>query len=83
MNFHVYILQSKTTGKYYCGQTDDLVARIARHNAGVNNYTSHGIPWEIVISYQVGTRSEAMILENKIKKRGIGRFLADQNPQQS
>ncbi len=77
MNFHVYILQSKTTGKYYCGQTDDLAARFARHNAGLNNYTSHGIPWEIVISFLVNTRSEAMILEKEIKKRGISRFLKD------
>jgi putative endonuclease len=43
----------------------------------VNNCTSHGIPWELVISYQVNTRSEAMILEKEIKKRGIGRFLKD------
>jgi putative endonuclease len=77
MNFHVYILQSKTTGKYYCGQTDDLAARLTRHNSCLNNYTSHGIPWELVISYQVNTRSEAMILEKEIKKRGIGRFLKD------
>jgi len=77
MVFHVYILKSLTTGKYYCGQTDDLEKRIARHNAGLNNATRYGTPWELFFSYYCHTRSEAMILEKTIKKRGIGRYLSD------
>jgi len=32
----VYILQSEKTGKYYVGQTEDVQARLARHNAAAH-----------------------------------------------
>ena len=50
-----------------------------RHNAGLNAATKPRLPWKLVISYPCNTRSEAMILEKKIKKRRISRFLTDQN----
>ena len=28
MGFWVYILQSQSTGRYYCGQTDDIEKRL-------------------------------------------------------
>jgi predicted GIY-YIG superfamily endonuclease len=30
--FTVYILRSETTGRHYCGQTDDLDRRLRQHN---------------------------------------------------
>ncbi|MDD3723564.1 MAG: GIY-YIG nuclease family protein, partial [Lutibacter sp.] len=35
----VYILQSELTGKYYCGQTQNLQHRLLRHNNGLEKYT--------------------------------------------
>jgi putative endonuclease len=35
-------------------------------------------PWEFIWVKQFETRGEALILERKIKKRGISRFLTDQ-----
>ncbi|MCX8117207.1 MAG: GIY-YIG nuclease family protein [Desulfobacterota bacterium] len=32
MNLWVYILQSETTGRYYCGQTSNLQRRLLQHN---------------------------------------------------
>jgi putative endonuclease len=35
------------------------------------------IPWKLVWSKEVATRTEAMALEKKIKSRGAARFLKD------
>jgi putative endonuclease len=44
---YVYILQSMDTEHFYVGITDDLRARLARHNAGDVPHTSKFIPWRI------------------------------------
>ena len=31
-DFFVYILRSETTGRHYCGQTDDVARRVRQHN---------------------------------------------------
>jgi len=81
MEHWVYILQSQSTGRYYCGQTRDLPVRLAQHNDPTNDLakTTKRLqgPWNLVWSNQVATGSEAMRLERKIKKRGIQRFLKD------
>ena len=73
----VYILKSKSTNRYYCGQTKDFETRLKRHNSGRERYTKSGVPWLLVHIITVNDRSEAVILERKIKKRGIKRFLLD------
>jgi len=35
------------------------------------------VPWELVLQIKVSDRSEAMILEKKIKKRGAKRYIED------
>ncbi|HPQ67890.1 MAG TPA: GIY-YIG nuclease family protein [bacterium] len=83
MSYYVYILQSESTGRYYCGSTADLADRIARHN----NPKYHGTqttkrfpgPWGLVWSIEQPTRGDAIILEMKIKKRGIRRYLIENN----
>ena len=74
---YVYILQSEKTKKYYCGQTQDLVRRLYRHNTGLEPYTKSGLPWKLVISFEVNDRAASMKLEKSIKKRGIRRYLED------
>ena len=73
--YYVYILESKSLGKYYTGQCNDLSDRLGRHNSGQTHSIKHGIPWDLVWSEEVETRSEAMSLEKKIKSRGAKRFL--------
>jgi putative endonuclease len=74
---YVYILQSEKTGRYYCGQTQDLSHRLVRHNHGLEKATKNGTPWKIVHFIEVDSRSEAVRIETKIKKRGFKRFLLD------
>jgi len=81
MTFWVYILQSASKGRYYCGQTNSLDIRIDEHNDP--NYTGSKTtkrfngPWKLVWKKECETRSNAMMLEKKIKKRGIKRYLKD------
>ena len=73
--FVVYILFSKTRSRYYVGQTSDIVKRLERHNQGKVPSTKTGTPWDLVLQIEVSSRSEAMLLENKIKKRGAKRYI--------
>ncbi len=79
MSFSVYIIYSKKLSKFYVGQTIELADRLKRHNDGRSKFTKRGIPWYLVHCFEVTSRSEAMQLERKIKKRGIKRFLEDQH----
>ncbi len=74
----VYILLSRSTGKYYTGITDNLSDRLERHNGGRSKSTRHGVPWEVVYTRECPNRSVALRLESEIKSRGAGRFLEDE-----
>lgn len=63
--------------KYYVGSTQNVENRLNEHNSGESNFTSKGIPWILIWSEELQSRIEAIQLENKIKKRGIKRFLED------
>ncbi len=75
MKYYVYILFSQKNLKYYVGQTHNIEQRLERHNRGTVQSTKNGLPWQLVTTFELGNRSEAMKLEHKIKKRGIKRFL--------
>ena len=77
MDYTVYILYSQKRSRYYVGQTHNIDDRIKRHNSGFVPSTKSGLPWELILTIDVKTRSEAMKLEKKIKKRGIQRYLKD------
>ena len=79
--YTVYILISESTGRYYCGYTGNLAQRLRSHNDPEYKLTRttkvlEG-PWEVFWTQELDSCSEAMQLEKKIKKRGIGRFLSD------
>jgi putative endonuclease len=78
----VYILQSQSTGRFYCGQTNHLQNRLEQHNDPTNDLAKttkrRKGPWLLTWSRQVKSGSAAMRLERQIKKRGIARFLQDQ-----
>ena len=74
--YTVYILQSKTTGKTYVGQTSDLSKRLAQHNDPDCRFTLYTKrnkgPWVVIHTEQFATRSEAMKREKQLKT-GTGR----------
>ena len=65
--YKVYILYSPSTDTFYKGQTLDLIDRIHRHNAGQEKATKPGIPWQLLWTTDKHNRSEAIILEKKLK----------------
>jgi putative endonuclease len=77
MSFVVCILFSERIEKYYIGQTNDLANRLAEHNLGETSSIRNGIPWSLAWSQLCDSRSEAVRIEAKIKKRGAKRFLDD------
>jgi len=49
------------------------------HNSGMNNFTSKGVPWMVIHSFTITTKSEAIALEKTIKKNGAKRYLERNN----
>lgn len=64
----VYVLRCRD-GTLYCGWTTDLDRRVGQHRAGTaSRYTRSRLPLELVWSTRVGSRSEAMREEARIKR---------------
>ena len=64
---YVYILESAKNGAYYIGQSKNIENRLKYHNSGYSNYTMKGIPWLMKWYCQKQNRSEAVMLERKLK----------------
>ncbi len=77
MDYTVYILYSQKRSGYYVGQTHDIEKRLIKHNKSLVPSTKSGVPWDLIHTQRVNNRSEALILEKKIKKRGAKRYLND------
>ena len=77
--YTVYIIYSTSKSRYYVGQTNDIDDRIKRHNNKESISTKNGTPWKLIYGTNLQTRSEAVLLETKIKKRGAARYLQDIN----
>ncbi len=78
----VYILQSESTGRYYCGHSKNVEGRVNQHNdpkyRGSRTTKVFLGPWKIVWTQECASKSEAVILERKIKNRGISRYFTAQ-----
>ncbi|MBP7906251.1 MAG: GIY-YIG nuclease family protein [Alphaproteobacteria bacterium] len=83
MGYHVYILQSETTGRYYCGQTNGIEERVRKHNdpayRGTRTTKVFEGPWNLLWKEEYNCRGDAMRMERAIKKRGIARFLKERS----
>ena len=75
----VYFLFSVKTSKYYVGISNNVEDRLHRHNNAESLSTKYGVPWKVIHVIECESKSAAMILEKKIKGRGIGRYIIDNN----
>lgn len=71
----VYILQSLDGEHFYTGITDDLGARLAKHNSGAVTHTSKFGPWQIKTFVAFSDDSRAIAFERYLKS-GSGRAFA-------
>ena len=66
--FYVYILQSETVpARHYTGFTEDLQARLARHNAGACEHTAAWRPWRLRTAVAFSDRQRALTFERYLK----------------
>ena len=68
-NFHyVYILiDIATETHHYVGSTQDLQARLAKHNAGEVPHTSKFKPWRIQTAIAFDNKEKAVAFEDYLK----------------
>ena len=73
---YVYILQSETAPKhFYTGITDDLDARLSKHNLGEVAHASKFRPWRIKTYVAFSDEQRAFAFEQYLKS-GSGRAFA-------
>lgn len=67
MSFHVYILKSQVSGRYYIGHTEHLIQRVFEHNNDRTPSIKNRGPWDLIYSEEFAARSEAASRERQIK----------------
>ena len=72
---YVYILESLEGQHFYVGITDELSARLAKHNAGEVSHTAKYKPWRIKTYIALSNEKQAFELERYLKS-GSGRAFA-------
>ncbi len=75
MLFHVYILQSISTGRFYVGQTKNVDQRLAYHNADYSKSLKNRGPWKLVYTEAYSSRSGAVRREQYIKSQKDRTFI--------
>jgi putative endonuclease len=64
---YVYILQSDSSEHFYVGITDDLRARLQKHNAGEVSHTSKFRPWSMKTYIAFSDETQAFEFERYLK----------------
>jgi putative endonuclease len=67
--FFVYILQSLRTGRFYVGQTDNLMVRFNQHRQGDVSSTKGYRPWWMPYYECFSSRADALRREREIKRK--------------
>ncbi len=74
--FYAYILRSLShPSERYIGSTEDLKARLAKHNTGDVPHTSKYRPWKVEAYFAFETKEKAAAFENYLKS-GSGHVFA-------
>jgi predicted GIY-YIG superfamily endonuclease len=67
MSFYLYIIQN-AHGRFYKGVSAQPKLRISQHNNNEVVSTAKKGPWKLVAVFHFHTKTEALIMERKIKK---------------
>ena len=85
MPHFLYILHSKTSTKYYVGETHDVQERILKHNQHeyANSFSKIANDWSLAVVFECNDRNQALFLEHFIKKMKSKIFIEKiiQNPE--
>ena len=74
---YLYIIYSKTTNKFYTGETHDIEERLQKHNNHDydNSFTKIATDWKLVLQFNCNDRKSALFLEQFIKKMKSRKFI--------
>ena len=61
MPYYVYIIKSLKDQTYYKGFTENYIQRLAEHNAGLSQYTSHKILWQLFYVEEHQDKQSALV----------------------
>ena len=75
MTYYVYILQSRKNDSFYKGSTDNLIRTFLEHNAGKDSSSARYSPWHLVCYTKKSNRSEAVVLEMKLKNLSVQKII--------
>ena len=64
---YVYILHSVEDDHFYCGSTDDLRARLKKHNSGEVPHTRKFKPWTLKTYLGFSNPAQAVAFEKYLK----------------
>jgi putative endonuclease len=67
--YFVYILQSRTSSRFYVGSTNDLIRRFNQHQSRQSPATRHRGPWWMPYYETYSKKSEAVKREYEIKRK--------------
>jgi putative endonuclease len=73
--YFVYILQSKFTGYYYIGVTNNIIRRFKQHQSGHSRSTRKRGPWWMPYYEIYDTRKEALMREREIKNKKSAQYI--------
>lgn len=66
--YYVYILQGKPNREcFYAGLTEDLLARLKKHNSGEVPHTAKYRPWRVKTAVAFADRARAAPFEQYLK----------------
>jgi len=70
MTYFVYliIVKNPNINKSYVGYTNDLIARLRKHNTNKGAKSTKGYKWRLIYSKKFNTKQSAMSYEYKLKK---------------
>lgn len=75
MKFLTYIIQSRKSGRYYVGHTQDILERLFYHNQGRVTATRNKGPWDLVYSEEFDNKLDANRRELEIKNKKSRRYI--------
>ena len=69
MFYYAYMIKSITPGtkKTYVGYTNDLIARLDKHNSNKGAKSTKGYKWLLIYSKKFKSKNDAMSFEYKLK----------------
>ena len=74
---YLYIINSQSVDKYYIGETHNIEERLEKHNNHNydNSFTKIASDWKLVLKFDCNNRTNALFLEQFIKRMKSKKFI--------